>query len=322
MAFENGTANNLPDFIDKLQTFLTSHPDLVATGQAWTKLHDVTVPASGQLFESRGIAFKAPGLGGADEIFIGMNTWGNTASDWYNLRLYGGTSFNETLITETNGSIITGFLSPCPPVQILLWNAPMPYWFFANGRRVWIVAKVSTQYESGGAGFILPPCPPSQYPYPLMVSGSYNGASFVRWSDNSENHRGISSPYAYNCFVRSASGVWTDFYSNNNANNGFPRGILWPLATNYYRYNNSSTYGYNQIIALRETFGTFPLLPLTCCVYRGQDKAQWGEMDGAYYVPAQNSGAEDVIQHNGKDYIVFQTAHRSGNPWLFAIRAD
>jgi len=318
MAFENGTANNLPDFIDKLQTFLTSAPDLVATGQAWTKLHDVTVPANGTTFESRGIAFKAPGLGGADEIFIGFNTWGNTASDWYNLRLYGGTSFDQTLITETNGSIITGFLNPCPPVQILLWNAPMPYWFFANGRRVWIVAKVSTQYESGGAGFILPPCPPSKYPYPLMVSGSYNGANSVRWSDNSESHRGISSPYYYNLFVRSADGLWADFCSNSNAGE-FRPGVayrrLWPLGSNGFD-------GYNKIYNLRDSFGTFPFLPLTFCTYNNQGKAQWGEMDGAYYVPSQNSGAEDIIQHEGKDYIVFQTAHRSGNPWLFAIRAD
>jgi len=76
MAFETGTALNLPDFIDKLQTFLTAHPDLVSSGQAWQKLYDVTVPASGTTFESRGLAFKAPGLGGADELFIGINTWG------------------------------------------------------------------------------------------------------------------------------------------------------------------------------------------------------------------------------------------------------
>jgi len=317
MAFENGTAANLPDFIDKLQTFLTAHPDLVATGQAWQKLHDVTVPANGTTFESRGLAFKAPGLGGADEIVIGMNTWGNTASDWYNLRLYGGTSFDSALITETNGSIITGFLNPSPRVLVCV----PPYWFFANGRRVWLVAKVSTQYESGGAGFILPPCTPSHYPYPLMISGGYNGNSQVRWSDTSENHRGISSPYSYNLFVRSNDGVWTDFCSNSynspylNADISARR--LWPLGNAGYQSDS-----YNTMLRLRETFGTFPLLPLTFCTFSNQGRAQWGEMDGAFYVPAQNSGAEDVITHEGVDYIVFQTAHRSGNPWLFALRAD
>jgi len=321
MAFEHGTAQNLADFIDKLQSFLTSHPDLLASGQAWQRLHDITVPTSGTTFESRGIAFKAPGLGGADEIYIGMNTWGNTAADWYNLRLYGGTSFDANLITETNGSVISGFLNPSPPTQLLLWNAPMPYWFFANGRRVWLVGKVSSQYESGGAGFILPPCAPSHYPYPLMISGGYAGHHAVRWSDHSERHRGISSPYYYNCFIRTADGVWTDFCSHNYDSSSYRPDIhyraLWPLGANRYR-----TDGYNSVSRLRDSFGTFPLLPLTFCTFGSQGRAQWGEMDGAYYLPAQNSGAEDVITHAGIDYIVFQTAHRSGNPWLFALRAD
>jgi len=321
MAFEQGTANNLQGFMDKLEAFLTAHPDLVSSGQAWQKLHDATVPAAGQLFESRGLAFKAPGLAGTDEIFIGFNSWGNTASDWYNLRIYGGTAFDAGLITETNGSIITGFLNASPPVQILLWNAPMPYWFFANGRRVWIVAKVSTQYESGGAGFFLPPCPPSFYPYPLMVSGSYNGEALVRWSDNSNYHKGISSPYHRSCFARSASGVWTDFCSNSyHGSSVVPKieeRVIWPLGIHQY-----NIYLLSKIGGLRESFGTFPLLPLTFCTFKSQGSAQWGEFDGAYYVPAQNSGAEDVITIDGTDYIVFQTAQRSGNPWLFALRAD
>jgi len=192
----------------------------------------------------------------------------------------------------------------------------MPYWFFANGRRVWIVAKVSTQYESGGAGFILPPCAPSHYPYPLMISGSYDGVSQVRWSNNSEYHRGISSPYYRHCFVLSADGLWTDFCSNDYNSSSLRPDIcyrtLWPLGANRYQ-----SYGYDSVV-----FGTFPFLPLTFCTFNNQGRAQWGEMDGAFYVPAQNSGAEDVISHEGKDYIVFQTAHRSGNPWLFALRAD
>jgi len=311
MAFEHAIADNLPDLMDRLITFLTAHPDLVSTGQAWQKLHDITIPTHGDIFESRGVAFKAPGLGGSDEIYIGMNTWGNTAADWYNLRLYGGTAFDPIFITQTNGSLLTGFASPSPAAQILLWNAPMPYWFFANGRRVWIVAKVSTQYESGGAGFILPPCPPSYYPYPLLITGGYRD-QVVRWSDTHERHRGISIPYEGSCFVRSPDGIWLDFelrYSHRT---------VWPAGT--YKYNSTA----QPIIQnLRDSFSSFPLLPLTLCTLGGdQGLAQWGEMDGAYYVPAQNSGAEDVIHIDGIDYIVFQTAHRSGNPHLFALRAD
>ncbi|EMB5901310.1 hypothetical protein PU786_006726, partial [Pseudomonas aeruginosa] len=47
-----------------------------------------------------------------------------------------------------------------------------------------------------------------------------------------------------------------------------------------------------------------------------------GDFDGAFYVPTLNSGAEDVIVEDGVDHVVFQTAWRSGNPWLYAIRKD
>ncbi|MEI1022663.1 hypothetical protein VUS49_35925, partial [Pseudomonas aeruginosa] len=71
--------------------------------------------------------------------------------------------------------------------------------------------KVSTIYESAGAGFILPPCPPSQYPYPLAVVGSYRGDVATRWSDVSDRHRGISSPYERSCYLRDPAGRWLGF---------------------------------------------------------------------------------------------------------------
>lgn len=75
--------------------------------------------------------------------------------------------------------------------------------------------------------------------------------------------------------------------------------------------------------------GEFQLLPLTLLSRmntavtppRGRNSIL-GEADGAFYVPSLNNGAEDTITIAGVTYIVFQTAHRSGAPYLFALRAN
>ncbi|HEJ6156553.1 TPA: hypothetical protein SL834_006623, partial [Pseudomonas aeruginosa] len=160
MATEFGTATNHQNLVERLVQFLTANPDLVAAGQAYEKVFDNTLPASGTAIAVRQVTLRAPGLGGTDSIFMGIQSYGDTALDYYNVRLMGGTAFNPGAIPP-GGDYWTAFANYSPRVQLLAWNQPMPYWFFANGRRFWIVVKVSTIYESAGAGFILPPCPPS-----------------------------------------------------------------------------------------------------------------------------------------------------------------
>ena len=51
----------------------------------------------------------------------------------------------------------------------------------ANGRRIVVVVKTGTYYECVHLGLFLPYATPAQYPYPLVVGGSYNGST--RWSN-------------------------------------------------------------------------------------------------------------------------------------------
>jgi len=324
MAYEFATAANFADLVNRLVVFLTTDPSLTANGQAYTKLYDDTVPASGTTIASRRVAFRAPGLAGEEQIYLGLHSYGDSAKDWYNLRLFGGTGFSAELISDTNPDIVAAFAGASPTVQLLLWDQPMPYWFFANGRRFIVVAKVSTTvYESGYAGFVLPPCRPQQYPYPLAVAASYRGDKTVRWSIEDTLHRGITSPCSMSCFIREPGGRWPAFSSNDYSSDngsGYLHRYLWPLGQIRYPSNNSN--GGRTLSNLRDTLGSFPLLPVTFCTVGTEGRRQYGEMDGVYYVPALNSGAEDVVRFDGSDHIVFHTAWRSGNPWLFAVRAD
>ncbi|TEE91497.1 hypothetical protein [Pseudomonas aeruginosa] len=318
MATEIGAATNHQNLVERLVQFLTANPDLVAAGQAYEKVFDNTIPASGTAIAVRQVTLRAPGLGGTDSIYMGIQSYGDTALDYYNLRLMGGTAFNPGAIPP-GGDYWTAFANYSPRVQALLWNQPMPYWFFANGRRFWLVVKVSTIYESAGAGFILPPCPPSQYPYPLAVVGSYRGDVATRWSDVSDRHRGISSPYERSCYLRDPAGRWLGFtVAGGSANESdYSNRTLLPLGCG--RYAGGSDTVINQ---LRDSFSKFPLKALQFVTRETEGRRYLGDFDGAFYVPTLNSGAEDVIVEDGVDHVVFQTAWRSGNPWLYAIRKD
>ncbi len=312
MAFLSGTAANQADLIQQLVNFLTTNSELVAAGQQWELLFDATAPASGTTVASRGVALKGPGLDGADEVFIGLVGYGDTAGDWYNLRLCGGVAFNTALATPGGDAVRTAFLgrptniTPQEP-QMLLWDQPMPFWCAANGRRVVLVVKVSTVYESGYLGLIRPPCPPSFYPYPLVLAGSYNGGSTPRWSTTDANHCSISTPAGNVCLLRGADGAWGAYATAKGASAG-----LWP---------NGGGWSNNQLFVEtgRDTGGVFPALPLT--FLHSQPRID-GEMDGVFWVPAMGGGAEDTIEIDGVDHFVSQSAWRTGNPYLFAVRMD
>jgi len=307
MAFLSGTAANQADLIQQLVGFLTTNPALVAAGQQWELLFDATAPASGTTVASRGVALKGPGLDGADEVFIGLVGYGDTAGDWYNLRLCGGVAFNAALAAPGGDAVRTAFLGrPTTEPQMLLWDQPMPFWVAANGRRVVLVVKVSTVYESGYLGLIRPPCPPSFYPYPLVLAGSYNGGSTPRWSVTDNNHCSISTPAGNACLLRGADGAWVAYAGGSGTQVG-----LWPWGGGF---------GLGAVpdflLAGRDTNGLFPALPLTFLTSSQIN----GEMDGVFWVPAMGGGAEDTIEIDGTDHFVSQSAWRTGNPFLFAMR--
>ncbi|RCI58830.1 hypothetical protein DT384_03590, partial [Pseudomonas aeruginosa] len=108
MATEFGTAVNHADLVERLVQFLTASPDLVAAGQAYEKVFDNTLPASGTAIAVRQVTLRAPGLGGTDSIYMGIQSYGDTALDYYNLRLMGGTAFNAGAIPP-GGDFWTAF---------------------------------------------------------------------------------------------------------------------------------------------------------------------------------------------------------------------
>lgn len=145
---------------------------LTVGGTAWVAADTVVFVITPPWTQKRGIAgseyiWQAPGNAGVDAIYVGAIRFFDTGANYDNLRLGGFTGYDgpSTFLTQP------GFIGIPGPV-LPLWNAAIPYWFIANGRRVIVVAKVSTNYESAYLGYITPYASPGQFPYPLAVGGS------------------------------------------------------------------------------------------------------------------------------------------------------
>lgn len=340
MAFETGTASDFDDLLDKLVLFLTESPELVAAGQEYELIFDQTLGYPNQEpggLNRRHVVFLHKGLSGLDEIYTAISTRANTANDYYNWRIQAGTGFNPAALPPLYPDLSqsAGLVNRCHNIHTcLFWDQPMTYWFFANGRRWWVIAKVATQYESCGAGFALPSTAPNKYPYPLAVWGSFNGEA-TRWSDTSIQHSGIS---AGRCSLRLPNGTWQIFQgyegrlaSPSESSNG--QYAMLPTGTRVFTLPVNTTPGdmnLRRLLNMRDSPDlTFELTPVSLASLGNPHNANnprtsipLAEADGLFWCPVLNNGPEDVVQIAGVDYIIFQCAHNSGSPYLFALRAQ
>lgn len=328
MAYEIGTSSGYTDLLERLKDFISDpdriigdHPnmdelvaidDIVQTGessQAWTI--DRWVVNS----EIEMIA-HGPGSAGNDEIYVGIDTYSDVGDDYYNWRLMGMTGFAAGVDLEYQPGITQGRLP-----RMLMWENPIPYWFFGNGRGYVVVAQISNVYESLYQGFALPYGLPTQFPYPMVVGGSACPSSTVanhRYSSTAVDHRGFPNPYGddegvivqgtfdtigYRSTLKILEGTsWVRFDSKegsalHNDNN------VWP-----YVCSESTAYTPANIFStkLRENIdGSYPIFPLILMM-NAPVKHIFGELQGCYAVPGFGGIApEDTFTINGDTYIAF-----------------
>ena len=147
--------------------FVATDAFTVATTPPWTSLRRTA---------GQEMIWQAPGNGGLDQIIVGASAFTNVSADYYNWRLGGFTAFNSALAFNLQA----GYVSPGQAVSspaLNLWNNSTPYWFIANGRRVIVIAKVSTVYVCAYLGLLNSYMSPGSYPLPLVVGGSMAWAS-------------------------------------------------------------------------------------------------------------------------------------------------
>lgn len=255
--------------------------DFVAAN-GWTVLRYDSVSANRQLI------LKGVGYTGTEEIFVGFRTYQDASADYYNLLagVFTGYVAGNSFDTQP-GARLSG---------VPAHNNRIDYWLTLNPQRIALAMKVGTPvYESAYVGKCLPYGRPSQYPYPVVCSGMLNGASALRFSDNSANH-GIG-------------------YKGNSSRLGLRSNDNW-LSAHCYPWGNDSIAGTQQ---LRDTGDYYHPLPVEL-----HDNAAniWGALDGIFYITGFNNAVENTFTLDDHDYVVIQDVARNGFTDYYALRLD
>lgn len=296
----NGTtvphATDYADLLDKLKTF--------ALANGWTELEDT----------SDKLVLQGEGSG-SDEIIVAIQKYANVGGDSYGWRLNGYAAYQSGYdFLSQPGAIqpVNGYGAASMP----LWNSTIPYWFIVSGRRIIVVAKVSTTYQACYLGFYLPFASPNQYPYPLCVGGSRVDFS--------------SSSARYSLTGGQSSNFWTALNSAGGTGSLFTRlpGGAWCNHVNVSAANGVTTgmYPYNMpdVSQFRQALDGSPVLtPIEIQSYIGTPSLytnRLGELDGVFHVSGFNVSAEDVVTIDGDDYLVVPNVYRSTEVDYAAIK--
>jgi len=265
MAFTSGTATDYLDLLNRLKQFVTQ--DMLPANERWSVLRWVPGPPAE-------LVLQGPGLAGTDQINVGILS--EAGSDYGNWKLRGFVGWNPVQTFD-------GQYKSSSAYYAMLMTSAMSYWIVANGRRIVMVAKTGPYYEMVYLGLFLPYATPVQYPYPLLVGGSYNGSR--RWSDVSYRRHLPKSTGSSGAYY-APTGSWTTVSS------------VWPG---------------NWAGTIRECpDGSYPLLPY---ILNGL-----GEMDGCYAVPGYGNAAENIIHVDGVDHLVVPDVYLAGYGDYWALR--
>lgn len=256
--------------------------------QAWTILQQTfTTSADGLVY------FKAPGLAGNSNIYMGVQTASSSVIPSYSWELNGFYSYSSTnaFNNQFNGLWATGQANPF--YISLLGSTQMEYYFIGNGQRAAGFFICGQVVQSFYMGFINPYAPPAAWPYPLYIGG--HATSLVANSATGAN-------FLYN------GGI---YFTDNT----------WKFQQQFIGYNNTftscnSTYNntlisyeknaYNAGVMIPNASG-FMLFPLTIG-YQDSSSTKVmpiGEFDGVFDIIKTTQITGDIVTAGTTQYVCF-----------------
>lgn len=224
-------------------------------------------------------------------------------------------------------------------VRTFLDSGTISYWFVANGRRFFAIAKISTTFEALYAGLFLPYATPLSYPYPLFIGGSagpLDSDGPINWRTINSNHSQFIAPYydsgaaSYvdpSAWLLDPSGNWLRVATSGGALNGSvaPCGIH-PIQTGGDLFNEDSSlqYSYSGRFVLKNLMdaygGSRQMIPCTLVQY-GTTSQTLGILDGAFRCQGYMNAAENLITVDAVDHLVIPNVYRSdfSDYWAMAM---
>ena len=252
----------------------------LAEANGWTTLRYVNTGSDRELI------LKSLGLSGAEEIYVGFQTYQSSGGDYYNLNcgVFNGYISGNSLETQPGAQL----------VGVPAHNNAITYFITANAQRIVGCFKVGTPvYEHFYVGKFFPYARPGEYPSPLVCGGMLTASQAIRFDNTSQS-------FAYPGYYYDTTN--NRLYQRDQAGN-WVRPSCWP-------FTNASGTSY----ALAGAQGTSTLVPADTYyqiepIILSQQSSNnspsnvWGEFDGVYFCSGFNNGVENVVQQGGSSVV-------------------
>lgn len=327
MAFTTGTATDYIDLANKLRLWLTTTAGW--TQLAWTPGNVTTGGMS--------LYLRAPGAATDKQVFVNIRSFFDDTQPAYSWEIRGAIAYDSSVAFESQPGVSTAcYMSG--------WKSTTTYWFYANDRRVIVVAKVNTSYLSMYAGFGLPWATPAEYPFPLYIAGSdgflrpYNNtnsahSSFVRPGGASSDSAGDFNGGK----IRYQDGTWQRV---RNQQAGTPNNFPWGFNTSapmVYPYSmpcgnaNADARNWtavaNNVGAVVDS-GTIDNLVATAqgerlmmpvSILSSIEPANGMALDGVYFPMGQGLTPEQTATLGSRTFRMFANINRTSCDDFFAV---
>ncbi len=311
MATFTGTSTNVVEMVKSILTFLCD-PATFGSGNEWKLVYPAIISDVADNIIIKGVG------DGEDDIYIGMSIKPASATGQIDVLLNGFAGYDAGLEWREQPG---GINHVTVPTMSLLKDTFMTFWVSATTSRIIIVVELSTQYEGCYLGLMKPIAIERQYPYPLVIGGSYyEGGLFA---DTGPGHSifanpgtGIAKPatgdYSTSLRIRRPDGSWRSGYNRNisNVSQYYSDLCVWPTNTEPVR----TLTVYDDVLTLENVI-MFPFL-----LYESKPVGLIGQLDGIFWIGnREDISAKDNILYNNKIYKVFNNVYRRDNDQYFAI---
>lgn len=290
---------------------------------------------------------------GSEAIYVGWRTFSDVGGDYYNLELHGMTGYTSALDFDEQPGVSPGFFDKSTAAlragaYLITTSVAFNYFIKVTSSRVVLTVAVGSRYYHGYVGFGKRFGSTSEYPYPILISGTVeayntNSSSALKFS-------GVTDPIAATTssggkgpmFVYGTDGVWytinnavgittkqeknvvpTGTPYGNNASSGTPEQdrfmSLGLMGFEYFIKSTGSAVSMN-LLATEED-DTRVILP--CIVVFTTPAAEiLMEIDDVFWCHSFGgvTNEDRFIDGNGEAYRVFQNGNRSDNYAFLAVK--
>lgn len=321
MAISEFVVNSSLELVKTVITFLTD-PANFGAGNQWVLMKPATIDEI-----TTEVILKSVG-DGQDEIYTGIRLEQGALPEQVDLVFNGYAGYDTGLEwIEQPGAINHQYLPTLPLVE----GTRISCWLTANSSRFMLIVQMSTQYECCYIGFMKAVAVQRQYPYPLVIGGSYIQGR--PWSNQTPGHSGFMNPgsdsygglglygatnvdSAYmdttTLRLRRPDGTWRSALNKSSSDQAthFEKLCVWPQ-------NTEPT---NVLTVLDNSLTIENVIMFPCLLYETHPEGVVGQLDGIYFIGnREDLASKDTIIHDGKPYKVFSNVFRRDNDEYYAI---